>query len=66
MKEIYKVKAKIERDGIEPFWMKVGVATKLDDGRVMLTLDALPLHSKGVFVLYPVTRKEGKEDESIF
>ena len=53
MKTVYKVKAKIERPGVEPFWLRVGTATTQPDGRIYMTLDALPLHSNGVLILYP-------------
>lgn len=58
--EVYHVKARIEREGIEPFWLDVGITTKVTDGKIILTLNALPLHSNGVLMLFP-TKREGKE-----
>ena len=61
-KQIYNVKAKIERDGIEPFWMHIGTANLLSDGRIIMSLDALPLHSKGVMMLFPVDKRGDKNE----
>lgn len=49
----YKVQAKIERKGVPAFWLRVGTATTVSDGKIICTLDALPLHSKGVLMLFP-------------
>lgn len=59
MKRVYKVKAKVERKGVSDHWINIGTATALGDGsgRIYLTLEALPLHSDGVMVLYPVVER---------
>jgi hypothetical protein len=51
--QVYKVKAKIQRDGIEDYWLRVGTAAECEGGKIIITLDALPLHSKGVLMLFP-------------
>jgi len=59
---VYDVKAKIERKGINSYWLKVGKTPKLKDGRIIMTLDALPLHSNGVLMLYPDIDEDIKKD----
>jgi len=61
-KQLYKVKAKIQRIGTKEFWMQVGTANALSDGRIIMTLDALPLHSDGVLMLYPSEPIGGPKD----
>lgn len=61
MSRVYNVKCKVARKGVPEFWMRVGTATEQKDGRIYLTLDALPLHSDGVMVLYPKDEKDEKD-----
>lgn len=58
MSKVYKVKARIHREGVPDFWLRVGTATEIDDDKIILTLDALPLHSDGVMILYLKDKEE--------
>jgi len=54
--QVYKIKAKIQREGVKNHWIDVGIAMGITGGRIIMTLEALPLHSNGVMMLYPVDK----------
>lgn len=44
----------------KPRWMRIGFATKLEDGRLLVSIDALPLGFDGQLRIVDVVYTEGE------
>lgn len=51
-----------ERDGRKiTYWINIGRATQLEDGRIICNMDAVPTHWEGTFYLYANDENTPKE-----
>ena len=41
-------------------WLRIGRGTRMDDGKIICTLESIPLNWDGVFYVFDVNKEEGE------